>query len=536
MQNYKWRTLLNPFFYSDTKVSSGIIGRVSGRSKDIMNIIYNDQSAIILSGAPRIGKTALLQYLQTSLQPQGYSWRREDELISLIGQKMLGATHFVQIDLTPLESMYQSATQKEVYTTFLQQCGEALQKVYQMERPGAFADLRSLREFLRRIERERPDTRCFVILDNIDRLGMDAPAFFLDNVNAKNPQEQGISLLDDCGVIRALTGLVEEFRSFGVILALESLPRARVDAQFTHVSADLAHFATTTLQIFTHDDTQDFLSQEPAKFGREWAQQFKALSGDVIFSLTEQAWIYEQAGSHPYILQQFCLHMFHFKQLSAEQQQHKCWLDLEEETRTALVEYVKGQIITFLSSMWKRLQEALETVSPDTRDRFFRFITSLAEKRSGNAISTQLWNDLGSEIQYILCNEGIVRYDPFQPVYMPGELLKNYLLQRVAEIDAVKTRTPRLIIKFPDQDAGEPIILSELEYRLVKALLQRPKRSPENELMKAGWNKIIDSKTFTQRMYQLRKKLKGESSVDIIKNHYGGFYSLTHPEWLLFLE
>jgi hypothetical protein len=327
---------------------------------------------------------------------------------------------------------------------------------------------------------------------------------------------------------------VEEFRSFGVILALESLPRARVDAQFTQVSADLAHFATTTLQIFTHDDTQAFLGQKPAQLDPKWAPHFEKLSlGDVIFSETEQAWIYEQAGSHPYILQQFCLHTFHFKQLRAEQ--HKRWQELEEEDKVALVEYVKGQIITFLGSMWKRLQEALTMVSSDTRDKFFRFITSLAEKRSGTTISTQRWNDLGSEIQYILYNEGIVRYDPFQPVYMPGELLKNYLLQRVAEMEAVRTRTPRLIIKFPE-GPGEPIVLSDLEYRLVKALLQCPKRCPESDLVKAGWNKIIDSKTFTQRMYQLRKKLKGNSGIDIIQNHYGGFYSLAHPEWLQFLD
>ena len=54
--------------------------------------------------------------------------------------------------------------------------------------------------------------------------------------------------------------------------------------------------------------------------------------------------------------------------------------------------------------------------------------------------------------------------------------------------------------------------------------------------MRAGWNRIIESKTFTQRMYQLRKKLKGGSGIDIIMNHYGGFYSLTHPEWLQFLD
>ncbi len=531
--SYKWRTLPNPFFYNDTNASSGIIGRVSGRSKDIMNIIYNDQSAIILSGAPRIGKTGLLRYLQTTLQPQLWSWSQEEELVRLLDKKTLNATYFVQIDLIPLENISQNTDQKEVYPRFLQQCGEALQKVYQLDNQPPPSDLKSLREFLRYTKHNRSDTRCFVILDNIDRLGMDTPSFFLGNTNAKTPQERGIAVLNDCGAIRALTWLIEEFRNFGVILSLESLPRARMDAQFTHVSADLTHFATTTLQIFSRDDTLTFLKQTPEQFGDDWAQQFKEQAGEVIFSPTEQAWIYEQAGSHPYILQQFCLQTFHFKQLRAEQ--YNRWLDLEEEAWSSLVEHVKAQIITFLNRMWKRLRVALTTVGPETRDNFFKFVTSLSEKLPGEAITAKGWNELRTEVQYILYNEGIVRYDPFQIVYFPGTLLSDYLLQKVTEADLITVRPPQLVIKFPE-GVSEPLILSELEYRIIKALQVHPKRCPEDELMKAGWNKIIEGKTFMQRMYQLRKKLKGNSDTDVIINHYGGLYSLLYPEWLQFLE
>jgi len=531
--NYKWRTLPNPFFYNDTNASSGIIGRVSGRSKDIMNIIYNDQSAIILSGAPRIGKTGLLRYLQTSLQPQSGSWCQEEDLVYLLDHKTLSTTYFVQIDLIPLESIYQNVALQEVYTRFLQQCGEALQKVYQIDDQPPPTDLKSLRGFLRHMMHNQPDRRCFVMLDTIERLGMDTSSFFQGNTNAKTPQERGIALLNDCGAIRVLTGLIEEFRNFGVILSLESLPRAKMDAQFTHVSADLTHFATTTLQIFTHSDTHSFLKQHPEQFGDEWAQRFREQAGEVIFSLAEQAWIYKQAGSHPYILQQFCLQAFYFKQLRAEQHNH--WLELEEEAKPSLVEHVKAQIITFFNRMWKRLQGALATVAPDTRDTFFKFITSLSEKNPGEAIPARTWNELGIEVQYILYNEGIVRYDPFQTVYTPGALLSDYLLQKVAEVDAITGRPPQLIIKFPEA-VSEPLLLSELEYRLVKTLQLHPKRCPEDELMRAGWNKIIEGKTFTQRMYQLRKKLKGNSDTDIIINHYGGLYSLLHPEWLQFFE
>jgi hypothetical protein len=531
MRGYKWRMLPNPFSYHDTTMRKGIIGHVSGRSRDIVNIIYNDQSALILSGAPRIGKSALLRYLQTPPQPQGYSWRQEPAIVSLLDQKTLATTHFVQIDLVPVESVYQGADQKEVYARFLQQCGEALQRAYNIQGQPTPTDLKGLREFLRRREQERSEIRCFVILDNIDRLGLDA--FLQDTTSAQTPQERGIALLNACGAIRALTGLIEEFRSFGVILSLESLPRVSVDAQFTHVSADLAHFATTTLQVFSRDDTAAFLSQQPDEYGSEWSQHFKEVAGETVFSPAEQTWIYVQAGSHPYILQQFCLHAFSFKQLRAEQ--HNQWQDLEEEARPALAEHVKGQIITFLKHLWDRLQTALSPVSPATRDAFFSFITSLAERRPGDAISTQVWNELRPEIQYILSNEGIVRYDPFQPVYAPGALLRDYLLQKIAEMDAIKIRTPRLIINFPEQ-SGEPMLLSDLEYRLMKTLQQYPKRCPENELMRAGWNKIIEGKTFTQRMYQLRKKLKGEGNIDVITNQYGGFYSLPHPEWLQFTE
>lgn len=533
--HYKWRTLSNPFLYNTSTTSSGIIGHVSGRAKDIINIVYSDQSAIILSGAPGIGKTALLRYLQT-LPTDSWSWRQEEEIIPLQDQRILNGIQFAQIDLAPLESIYQSSTERESYQRFLEQCGQALQQIYQNEDQEALTDLKSIRDFLRQMKRNFPDIRCFVMLDNIDRLGLEPPPFLQGNTRAKTPQELGIALLDSCGAIRALTGLIDEFRNFGVILALESLPRARMDAQFSHVSADPAHFSTTPLQAFTWSDAQAFLAQMPEQFGVDWAQQFAERGGTTIFSPAEQQWIHEQAGTHPYILQQFCLHMFYFKRLRAER--HEQWTDIEEEDKPYLIQQVKTQIITFLNRLWKRLLGALETeaVDADTRELFFNFISSLAGKKAGETFTSASWNDLGTEIQYILSNEGIVRYDHFQPVYYPGALLSDYLTQKVDESGIATARQARLIINFPEKPS-EPILLSKLEYSILKALLQQhPKRSTEAELVKAGWGTTVESKTFTQRMYQLRKKLRGESKHEIIVNHYGGFYSLPHPEWLQILE
>ena len=231
-------------------------------------------------------------------------------------------------------------------------------------------------------------------------------------------------------------------------------------------------------------------------------------------------------------MQQFCFRAFEFKLLHAEQQQR--WLDLADVDKPTLVEHVKEKIITFLNHLWKRLQGALDTASPDARDTFFKFIDSLSEKRPGEVIGPRIWNELGTEIQYILYTEGLVRYDPFQPVYYPGALLRDYLLQKVTETSTITVRSTRLRINFPEGES-EIMTLSELEYRLLKTLHQHPIRCTEEELMKAGWNKVVESKTFKQKIYQLRLKLKGSRDTDVITNQYGGFYSLTHPEWLQFV-
>ena len=81
----------------------------------------------------------------------------------------------------------------------------------------------------------------------------------------------------------------------------------------------------------------------------------------------------------------------------------------------------------------------------------------------------------------------------------------------------------------------QPIIisLSELEYHLLKTLAQHPERCKEEELMKGAWGRLIERPAFSQRMHQLRKKLRDQGAgTEIIENSYGGFYSLNHPEWL----
>jgi hypothetical protein len=89
---------------------------------------------------------------------------------------------------------------------------------------------------------------------------------------AETKQEQGIAILDKCGIIHLLVDLMDGYGNFGVILSLETLPRSRNIDQFSHVSADLARFATMTLQTFPQEDAQQILLQPPEVFGQNWAE------------------------------------------------------------------------------------------------------------------------------------------------------------------------------------------------------------------------------------------------------------------------
>src|SRR5690349_2073298 len=90
-----WLTLQNPFskqvnypttLRGEMDVSQSIIGHVSGRVTDITRIIMNEQRAIFLVGAPYIGKSTLIRYLQQHSN-DGWSWR--NELTDLQGQLKL---------------------------------------------------------------------------------------------------------------------------------------------------------------------------------------------------------------------------------------------------------------------------------------------------------------------------------------------------------------------------------------------------------------------------------------------------------------
>ncbi len=124
-----------------------------------------------------------------------------------------------------------------------------------------------------------------------------------------------------------------------------------------------------------------------------------------------------------------------------------------------------------------------------------------------------------------------MRVDLFQPVHYPGRLICQYLLQKRQESATAPQQGFWLTINRPGSQKLQ-VSLSEREYGLLKTLLQHPIRCPEEQLMKGAWGKPIDKSAFTQRMHQLRKKLRLQSGeVEIIENHYGGFYSLNHPEW-----
>jgi hypothetical protein len=536
-----WLTLQNPFSRISKQVISSpilrkekgapeyIIGHVSGRLIDISRVITNEQSAIFLVGTPNIGKSTLIRYLQNNPSAE-WSWR--DELVDLQGQLNLGDIHFVQIDLTPLEGIENS---DDLFSSFVTQCTKALFDVFKPELRTLSKqyDLKELRSLLRVINREIPGARYFFILDSVERLGYGMPKPELGDTKAQTPQERGLALLDRCNAIRTLVDLIDEFSVFCVILSIESLPRPKIDDQFHHISLDLARFTTMTLQAFTWEDTVKLLSQEPENFGGKWSKMFKALGGRYIFSQSEQDWLLQQAGTHPYLLHQYCLYTFRFKQEYASI--HNTWSELHDREKNQLSESINENLSPFLAHIWQRLEEVLNNSGQSTNDKFYEFMGLLKHKRATDEIDPSIWYDLGYELRYILYSEGIVRYDRLQPIHFPGLTLSRYLVQKANNLQSVLPVpiAGRYLTVNPPEEQSVVVSLSELEYRLLKTLIQHPERCKEEELMKGTWGMIIDRPRFTQRMHQLRRKLKEQGiRVEIIENSYGGFYSLKHPEWL----
>jgi hypothetical protein len=537
-----WLTLQNPYSKiskqgvhtptakREMDTSEVIFGRVSGRRTDITRIIMDEQSAIFLVGTPNIGKSTLIRYLQ---QPPDTEWSWRDELDDLRGQQRLEEFHFVQIDLTPLEGI---ENPDELYALFVHQCTKALFYAHQSA-SQVFSnqyDLKDLRSLLRTINRETPEARYFVMFDSVERLGMTGmPSLRLDSSRAETPQERGLALLDRCEAIRTLVDLIDEFAVFGVILSVESLPRPKIDDQFLHISLDLARFTTMTLQALTWEETAAMLSQEPENFGAIWANTFKALGGHCILASSEQEWLRFQAGTHPYLLHQFCLHTFRFKQEYASI--HGNWPELQEREKAQLSESLNESLSTFLAHAWQRLEDVINKSDQKTKSSFNEFISLLEHKRADDEIDPTLWYELGPELRYILYSEGIVRYDRLQPIHFPGNTLSRYLIQKAKSSQdtiAIPSIGKHLTINLPEE---RPVVvsLSELEYRLLKTLTLHPERCSENELMKGAWGMLIERSRFTQRMHQLRRKLKEQGiGTEIIENSYGGFYSLNHPEWV----
>ena len=339
----------------------------------------NEQSAIFLVGTPNIGKSSLIRYLREHPKTE-WSWR--DELADLQGQLNLEDIHFVHIDLTPLEGIDQSI---ELFTLFVQQCTKALLNVYKPSSqaiPNQF-NLKELRSLLRTINRETPGTRYFFMLDSVERLGMPGmPSLPLSGSKAETPQERGLALLDRCNAIRTMVELIDEFTVFGVILSIESLPRPTIDDQFQHVSLDLARFTTMTLQAFPWEDTIKILSQEPENFGVSWAKKFKTMGGNSIFSRLEQEWLLQQAGTHPYLLYQFCFYTFRFKQEHASI--HGCWPELQEREKSQLSGSINENLSPFLAHVWQRLEEVINNSEQKTKSNFYVFIGLLDHKQAND--------------------------------------------------------------------------------------------------------------------------------------------------------
>ena len=544
----KWQALSNPF--KVTATSDAVMGLVSGRLTDIFDIVTSEQSALILAGAPSIGKSALIGYL--ARRPDAlWSWR--NELSDYRTARKLDQVHFVKLNLSRLAGIEDANV---LHKSFVAECIVALQPIYQpiekqllvekQESKGLRELTHDLYKLLDDIGREQAHARCFVMLDTIEQLGRSSTSaglsklLDLENSKARTRQERGLAILDRCDAIRTLVDLIDEFRIFGVIISLESLPRPTIGDQFTQVSADLARFTTKTLQIFTWDDSRAFVAQPPEYFPEDWAQAFRELCEDNIFSPSEQAWLLEQAGTHPYLLQQFCMRAFHVKQQHASDT--ALWKELRELDKQEVIEWIDERLSTFRLRIWQRLQEALKESSPETISEFNKCVESFTEKQeqqqAKDTLDVKIWDELGPELRYIFCSEGILRHDPYQCVHYPGAFMRDSITRKVREDNEGLVAQPssppvarELNINRPGKESVR-LSLSEREYHLLKTLLQKPNNCTEVELMRGAWGNIVARSVFTQRMHHLRKKLKDQcEGIEIIENRYGGYYSLNHSEW-----
>ncbi len=524
-----WRALHNPF-QTNAEPSEGTTGRVSGRSADIRNIIIGGQGAIIMTGAPNIGKTSLVRFLQ---QPPESGWTWRDELPDLNELLNLDHIHFLQIDLTPLEGIENTS---DVRRLFIEQCISSLTSL-RPDRVAEYDGSRGLRVLLREILKEQPDMRCYFMLDSIERLQEPHMVQFDPSGNSRTLQERSLALLEASGVLRLLVDLLDEFPQFGVIFFLISQPSPGVGNIYKNVSADLARFTTMLLQAFTRDDTRLYLAQKPEILGNRGSQVFTDAGVSCLFSDSEQDLLYELAGTHPYLLKQLCFLAFQLKQQNAIKR--GSWIELESLEKQQLFELMNERVSAYFGRTWKRIDQALQNSGQEARDQFYGFIRAIGQWRALNEEEPERWERLDGEVHYILRSEGIVRSDPSMPVEYPGTLLKLYLEQRVREQEgppaarpSVPSNQKELLVTMPGQPPVS-VALSEIEYRLVKALLDNPKRCSELQLMQAGWGRPIDRSVFTQRMHHLRKKLrKYTGDEDIIENRYGGKYLLSHAEWV----
>ncbi len=530
-QPISWNSLSNPFTDDRPQV---IAGHVSCRSTEIHDFITG-QNALLLVGGPNIGKSMLIRYLQ--LPPDApWSWRDE---LEREWDVTLNAIHFTQIDLKPL--LVNLKDEDKLLDIFIKECTKALFRAY---KPGdTFSDLtlRGLYKLLNIISKEATEeTRYFLILDNIDRLGFLYMQLASIKRQTKKPQEYGITLLDRSRAIRTIIDLIDEFKIFGFILSIESLPKAGIMDQFTHISADLARFTTKTLQTFSMSDTRKFLAQPVKDFRtriNERENDDSPSSSSPLFTLEEQSWLLGIAGTHPYLVKRCCYYLFQFKAYSSY------GAEMQNSDKELLLSIIYEKVSTFLSRTWQRLQEAISS-STDVEKidkQFQAFVSICAQKETGDAIEAQIWDNLHPELRYILYSEGIIRFDLFRPIQFPGRILCDYLVRQVKE----RNKTGSIQGMFTPAEHGRwlhitrpgmeirHMALSKLEYRLLKTLLQHAHYCTEQELIQSAWEKGTERANFTQRLYKLRKKLEEQlDGIDMIENRYGGIYSLTHPEWL----
>jgi len=234
---------------------------------------------------------------------------------------------------------------------------------------------------------------------------------------------------------------------------------------------------------------------------------------------------------HPYLLQGLCYLAFEAHREHWEETH--CWEPLTAREREEVAHTARQVFSLVCARIGKRIARRVWPKEPEA-DLLLRLARALSPRRGA---------PLEPELREHLWNEGLLVSPHGRPCELFVSCISHGSERTTAGVTAPVTPTPPLAV-VPGRvrlraSTGEWRIvrLSPLEYRLLAALKHAAGTEVSREaLMDAGWNEPVSLSTFSQRLHQLRRKLRDVLGDDCIENTYGSGYRLNDLQERILLE